>query len=45
MEMTEKPIVALSCDLDEESRIRVRPEYVGALVEAGALVVIVPPLA
>lgn len=44
MEMTEKPIVALSCDLDEESRIRVRQEYVGALVEAGALVVIVPPL-
>lgn len=42
--MTDKPIVALSCDLDEEQRIRVRQEYADALAEAGALVVIVPPL-
>ena len=43
MQMTEKPIVALSCDLDEDLRIRLRQDYVEPFAEAGAVVVIVPP--
>ncbi len=42
MQMTEKPIVALSCDLDEDLRIRLRQDYVEPFAEAGAVVVIVP---
>ena len=43
MLMTDKPIVALSCDLDEDLRIRLRQDYVEPFAEAGAVVVIVPP--
>lgn len=39
-----KPIVALSCDIDEEGRIRLLQAYVHALWKAGAIPVLMPPL-
>ena len=40
----EKPIVALSCDIDEEGRIRLLQAYVHALWMAGGIPVLMPPL-
>lgn len=38
-----KPIVILSCDVDEEDRIRLRPEYFEAISDAGAIPIVMPP--
>ena len=38
-----KPIVILSCDVDEEDRIRMRPEYFESMSDAGAIPIVMPP--
>lgn len=41
--MEEKPIVILSCDIDEDDRLRMRQEYFRAIDEAGGVPVVMPP--
>lgn len=39
-----RPIIILSCDVDEQDRLRLRQEYVDAVTEAGGVAVVMPPL-
>ena len=41
--MMKKPIVILSCDIDEEQRLRQRQEYFQAVADAGGIPVVMPP--
>lgn len=41
--MEEKPIVVLSCDVDDEDRIRLLPQYFQSISDAGGIPVIMPP--
>ena len=38
-----KPIVALSCDVDDDDRIRLRQEYFEVVAAAGGIPVVMPP--
>lgn len=38
-----RPIVILSCDIDEEDRLQLRPEYFTAVDDAGGLPIVMPP--
>ena len=40
----EKPVIILSCDVDERDRMRMRQEYFEAVIEAGGVPVVMPPL-
>ncbi len=40
----EKPVIILSCDVDEQERMRMRQEYFEAVIEAGGVPVVMPPL-
>lgn len=39
-----KPIIILSCDVDEEERLRMRPEYADAVIASGGTPVAMPPI-
>lgn len=39
-----RPVIILSCDVDEQDRMRLRQEYVDAVTEAGGVAVVMPPL-
>ena len=38
----EKPVIILSCDVDERDRMRMRQEYFEAVIEAGGVPVVMP---
>lgn len=40
----EKPVIILSCDVDERDRMRMRQEYFEAVIEASGVPVVMPPL-
>ena len=40
----EKTVIILSCDVDERDRMRMRQEYFEAVIEAGGVPVVMPPL-
>lgn len=42
-ELMSKPIVALSCDVDDDDRIRLRQEYFEVVAAAGGIPVVMPP--
>lgn len=37
-------MIVLSCDVDEQERMRMRQEYADAVIEAGGVPVVMPPL-
>lgn len=39
-----KPVIILSCDVDDAEQIRLRQEYAESITEAGGIAVIMPPL-